>query len=204
MKISEVTEQFLLDLTLEQKVELICGGVEDSGESADVALVLGTVPEIAKERAAAASQLYRSGRVKYIVPSGGVEWNIGGEKISEARYMARILKDGGVPDEAIILEDEARTTKENMIYAALQINRKTKFYGDKKIIIVTSHYHMKRSVALARTFMPRFLKIFACPSYPETDKNEWVKKDKSIELLDTEIHLIKGLVDHGIAEDFDL
>lgn len=203
MKISCVTEQFLLDLTPEQKWDLICGGVKDDGETADIALLLGTTPEIARERALAAAQLYREGRVKYILTSGAVEWE-GGKTSSESVYMAHILKDSGVPDEAVIIENEARTTKENMIYAALQINRKTKFYGDKKIIMVTSHYHMKRSIALAKVFMPRFVRVFGYPSYPKEDKVEWLKNENNIKLLNTELHLIKGLVDHGITEDFDL
>ena len=61
MKISCVTEKFLLDLTPEQKWELVCGGgVKDSGERADIALLLGTVPKIAKERALAIGELCKS------------------------------------------------------------------------------------------------------------------------------------------------
>ncbi|MBQ8388715.1 MAG: YdcF family protein [Clostridia bacterium] len=205
MKYSSVTEKFLLELTPEQKWELICGGVRDDGESADVALLLGTRPEIAAERALAAAELYRQGRVKYIVPSGGVKWDVGnGEMQSEAEYMSAILIREGVPPSAIIIENEATTTKENMIYGALQINRKTKFYGDKRVIIVTSQSHMKRSIALAKTFLPRMVRVSAYPSFPAETREEWLKNEENLRLLDSFIHLTKGLVDHGIIEDEEL
>ena len=204
MKISDVSEKYLLDLSPEEKWNIVCGGVRDDGESADIALLLGTKPEIAKERALAAARLYREGRVKYIVPSGGVTWDINGEMLSEALYMERILLEKGVPSDAIILENEAKTTKENMIYGALQINRKTKFYGDQKIIIVTSHYHIKRSIALAKTFLPRMVKPYACPTPVCEGKSEWLKKAENVEFLNTELHLLWGLVHHGITEDMEI
>ena len=205
MKMSCVTEEFLLALTPEQKWEIICGGIKDDGESAEIAILLGSRPKYAKERALAAAQLYREGRVKYIVPSGGVEWDIGeGEMMTEAYYMKQILEDEGVPSEAIILENEATTTKENMIYAALRINRKTKFYGDKRIIIVTSVNHMKRSIALAKTFLPSMVEISAYPSYPEGTKEEWLKQEENIKLLNNGLHLMWGLVHNGIIDDFEL
>ena len=203
MKISEVTEEYLLSLTPQQKWNIVCSGVKDDGESAAVAILLGSRPQRAKERALAAAQLYREGRVKYIVPSGGVEWDVDGEMISEACYMKRILEAGGVPSDAIILENEARTTKENMIYSTLQLNRKTKFYGDKRVIIVTSQNHMKRSIALAKTFLPRFVSVSAYPSFPDEPKEEWLENEDNIKTLNNGLHLIWGLVHNGIVEDFE-
>ena len=205
MKISEVTEEFLLSLSPKQKFDIICGAIKDDGDSADIAILLGSRPTNAKERALAAAKLYRDGRVKYIVPSGGVEWDVGdGEMLSEALYMKRILEVEGVPSEAIILENEARTTKENMIYATLQINRRTKFYGDKRVIIVTSLCHMKRSIALANAFLPRMVTPSAYPSYPYESVEEWIENDKNVASLDGELHLIWGLVNHNIISDFEI
>ena len=203
-KISEVTETFLLSLTPKQKFDIVCGGIKDDGDSADIAILLGSIPNNAKERAKAAAKLYRDGRVKYILPSGGVEWDVGnGEMLSEALYMKRILESEGVPSDAIILENEARTTKENMIYASLQINRRTKFYGDKRVIIVTSFNHMKRSIALADTFLPRMVSASAYPSYPTDFGESWIEKEENLALLNNEIHLIWGLVNHKITNDFE-
>ena len=205
MKISQVSEEFLLALTPEQKCEIVCGGIRDDGKSAGYAILLGSRPIYARERALAAAQLYREGRVKYIVPSGGVDWECpDGVTRTEAVYMKEILMSEGVPEDAIILENEATTTKENMIYATLRINRKTKFYDDKRVIIVTSENHMKRSLALAKTFLPQILEISAYPSYPETPKEEWMHTQEGLRLMNNALHLTWGLVHNGIIDDFEI
>ena len=104
----------------------------------------------------------------------------------------------GVPEDAIVMENEATTTKENMIYGTLQMNRKTHFYSGKRVIIVTSEAHMKRSLALARAFLPRMVEISCYPSKTEGDCAEHQR------LYDSEIRLLKGLVDNGIIEDIDI
>ena len=202
MKLSSVDLNTLYGLSYEQKFDLICGGVHDDGAEGDVALLLGTKPEWVMERALAAAELYRQGRVRLIVPSGGVEWDTNGEMLSEAYHMKRILLQNGVPEEAILLENEATTTKENMIYGALQINRATKFYDSKRVIIVTSMNHMKRSLALAKSFLPSFVEISGYPAMQE--KEEYLKVESNRELLDNAIRLMKGLVEHGIVSDFEV
>lgn len=201
MRVSEVTEEQLLALTMEQKWNFVCGGIEDKGEVADFALLLGSRPCWSGPRAYAAAKLYREGRVKYIVPSGGVEWDTDGEMLSEANYMKRILMAEGVPEEAIIMENEATTTRENMIYGALQINRKTKFYQGKRVMIVTSINHMRRSLALAKTFLPRCVEISYYPSQADVG---YEQTSESSERLDSAIHLTWGLVHHGVVDDMEI
>lgn len=204
MKLSQVTNEQLAAMTVEQKWAFNCGGVRDEGRSAEVAILLGGAPVRAVERARGALQLWREGRVKYIVPSGGVKWEYEGETLSECELMTRILIEGGVPAEAIIPENEATTTKENMIYATLRINRKTGLRGFDHIIIVTSETHMKRSIALAKAFLPRKFTVSAYPSYPEGTREDWLADPTNLAILDKSIQLMKGLVDNGIVEDMEI
>ena len=204
MKLSELKEETLNALTDAQKWELICGDIRDDGASAPVALLLGTRPHMAIERALAAAELYRAGRVRYIVPSGGVEWEYEGETISEALFMARILKQEGVPEEAIILENEARTTKENMIYGTLQINRALRFDKIDHVIIVTSQVHMQRSIALAKAFLPRKVSVSAYPAMQSVTKEEWLRSEGNVKLLDSSLRLTKDLVDYRVIEDIEV
>jgi uncharacterized SAM-binding protein YcdF (DUF218 family) len=202
MKLSELTRKDIAAMPFAAKVEFICGSIVDDGMSAPVAILLGGNPGNSLPRALAAAELYRSGRVEYIIPSGGVEWEIDGEMISESRYMRRILIENGVPEDAIILEDEARTTKENMIYATLQINRNLHWDKVDHIIIVTSRSHMKRSIALAKAFLPRKLTVSAYPANHEAvvagmpeSEGKWIAK---------ELNLIKALVDNRLVEDMEI
>ena len=200
MKISNVGADKLLAMSVEQKWNFLCGEIKDEGQCADFALLLGTKPCWAKARALAAAKLYVEGRVQYVVPSGGVKWEVDGKMMSEANYMTQILLSEGVPQAAIILENEATTTRENMIYGSLQINRKTKFVM-KDVMIVTSINHMKRSYALAKTFLPRMARISYYPSQPDMPYEACLQDPY---LLDNSISLIKKLVDCHIIDDCEL
>ena len=203
MKFSQISKEQLASLTLEQKWNVNCGGISDDGKSGDVALLLGGAPIRAKERALAAAELYRQGRVRYIVPSGGVKWDVDGEIISECDYMTRILLSHGVPQEAIIEENEATTTKENMLYGAIRINRTLRLDHIEHVVIVTSVTHMKRSLALANALLPRKLSISAYPSYPEMSREEWLANPENQRTLTKVILLMKDLVDYRIVEDME-
>ena len=204
MKITEVKKETLMALSPREKYDFICGDICDNGMSAPVALLLGGNPNNARNRALAAAELYRAGRVPYIIPSGGVKWDIDGEMISESHFMKRILMENGVPEEAIILENQATTTVENMIFGTLQIYRKLKFKNAPHVIIVTSEAHMKRSMALAKAIMPRALTLSAYPAFHNAPTDEWFESEANLKALDTEVRLLKDLADSGFIEDFEI
>lgn len=151
MKQSEISKEQMQSLSYVQKWKISCDGVKDAGECAEVALLLGGGPPRAVERARAAATLYKEGRVKTIIPSGGVKWAYHGERISEAEIMKRTLLEKGVPEEAIV----------------------------DHVTIVTSVWHMKRSLALAKTFLPRTIKISGHPSYPNVDIDMWIEAEEN-------------------------
>ena len=66
MKLSQFPKDKLHTLTDAQISAIVYGDWEDDGGKADVALLLGGHPAVCAERANAAAQLYRSGRVSYI------------------------------------------------------------------------------------------------------------------------------------------
>lgn len=204
MKITEAKKETLMALSPREKYDFVCGDIRDDGMSAPVALLLGGNPNNARNRALAAAELYRAGRVPYIIPSGGVKWDIDGEMISESHFMKRILMENGVPEEAIILENQATTTVENMIFGTLQIYRKLKFKNAPHVIIVTSEAHMKRSMALAKAIMPRALTFSAYPAFHNAPTDEWFESEANLKALDTEVRLLKDLADSGFIEDFEV
>lgn len=194
----------LMALPYKEKYDFVCRGIADDGMSAPVALLLGGNPNNARNRALAAAELYLAGRVQHIIPSGGVKWDIDGEMISESHFMKRILTENGVPEEAIILENQATTTVENMIFGTLQIYRKLKFKNAPHVIIVTSEAHMKRSMALAKAIMPRALTFSAYPAFHNAPTDEWFESEANLKALDTEVRLLKDLADSGFIEDFEI
>ena len=201
MKLSQTKD--LSALTLEQMDAIIFSDCYDDGKSADVALVLGTRPENCVERAEKAAEVYSAGRVKYVIPSGGVEWDYDGGRISEANFMKGILVGRGVPESAIILENEATTTKENMLFGAVQINRALRFENVKSVCIVTCAIHMKRSKALAKWLLPRGLELSFAPSGTPEEKGDWRECEQAVRQVKNEISLMKGLIDRGMIDDIE-
>ena len=166
--------------------------------------MLGTHPQEAICRAHAAARLYHAGRVQYIVSSGGVEWEYNSETLTEAALMARVLLQDGVPESAIVLDNEAKTTKENMICGTLAMERALTFKQIEHVIIVTSHSHMQRSLALAKAFLPRKVSVSGFPYFPEESMEAWLRSEDNRRRLDHAIRLIKRLVDTNIVEDMEI
>ena len=206
MKFSKATIEECLALPPEKIGEIVFGDLCDSGDSADVAMLLGTEPKVATERAEEAALLYLEGRVKYIVASGGVEWECAdNKKMSEAYFMRDILLAHGVPDKAIIIENEATTTKENMIYGTLQINRRLGIGNVKSVCIVTSANHLRRGIALAELLLPRSFKIVGVPARNSkvTRTNWFCDKEKTDSVL-RQGYLLKVLAEEGLMEDIEI
>ncbi len=93
-------------------------------------------------------QLYKMGKVKYFLISGGSGKVINPQKDdSEAEELASVLRLAGVPDSVIVLEEKSRNTHENALFSAQVL--KQRFPG-KSYLLVTSAFHMRRSVGCFR------------------------------------------------------
>jgi len=97
-------------------------------------------------RAAAAASLYRAGLAPAIIFSGASE---DPNSISSAALMARDAMALGVPREAILLEESARTTEDNARFVREMMRVKS----FSSALLVTSGYHERRAAAtFARAF----------------------------------------------------
>ena len=95
--------------------------------------------ETAVVRVDTAIKLYQAHRAPKVVLSGGA---LEGD-VSEARGMAFLMKQQGVPEDALLLENSSRTTYEN----AMLTEEELKEHGFGKILLVTSALHMPRAMA---------------------------------------------------------
>ena len=202
MKLSMTDKKLFFNLTDKQKAQIVLGNYRDDGKNAEVAILLGA-GETGQmyERVAAASKLYHSGRVGHIVVTG---YMAEGQNVNQAEFMAEELKKQGVPDEAIILEKEAQTTKENMMYASIVINRVLRMTRVKRVIIVTSFWHLRRSVALAKLLLPRHMEVSGYAAYPEGFSGEnWHKSEELRKWFESELNLLKDLVNKNLMQDIE-
>lgn len=93
-------------------------------------------------RVKAATKAYREGYSDVIVACGGTTE---GHHISEAEVMQALLLEEGVPKDKILLENKSTITIENMRFAA-QVLGGAK---GRRVLVVTSDYHVRRSVLTA-------------------------------------------------------
>jgi uncharacterized SAM-binding protein YcdF (DUF218 family) len=105
-----------------------------------------------------AARLYRASKAPIIIPTGC------GEKES----TVPLLLDFGVPDSAILVEDKARNTEENARFVEKILEPRNTQNTRKKILLVTSAWHMRRSVLMYRKYAPGLEIIPAATDYEAT------------------------------------
>ena len=89
-----------------------------------------------------AARLHAGGRIDRVVVTGGV----GRHPPSEAEVMARILREEGVPKDAVVLEDEAESTWDSArLVAAIAAKE-----GVSGVLVVTDPLHCVRTAAAFR------------------------------------------------------
>lgn len=135
-------------------------------------------------RVKAAARAYRDGYSQIIVACGGTTE---GHHISEAEVMEKLLLEEGVPKTAILLENKSQITIENMRFAA-QVLGGAK---GRRVLVVTSDYHVRRSVLTAMRAGFRAKGYAAVLEHDES----WQEK-KSKELAYT-VDMLLGWQDEG-------
>jgi uncharacterized SAM-binding protein YcdF (DUF218 family) len=125
----------------------------DYAAASDVIIVLGcpsyegnvvstTFSACVRARARHAARLYHRGLASHVIPTGGFT----GPPPSEAGAMASVLRADGVPADAILLEEQARDTVQNIKHSRAIMQH----HGWRTAILVTEPHHIKRAALIAR------------------------------------------------------
>jgi uncharacterized SAM-binding protein YcdF (DUF218 family) len=123
-------------------------GNRDAARPADAIVVLGAAQyagrpsPVLTARLDHAIALYRSNVAPRLIVTGG---KANGDITSEAETSARYARQHGVPGSAIILEDESRSTTEQM-HAVARIARSRQLH---RVILVSDRFHMLRLLLTA-------------------------------------------------------
>ncbi len=121
----------------------------DSSQSVDVGIILGSSmwgdspsPSL-RERLDYGLKQYHAGKFDRIIVSGGLDQP--DFQYTEAEGMRQYLLDHGVSDEAIIMENEATSTFENLLFSQHIMKKR----GWNSAVIITHTYHGMRSLEIA-------------------------------------------------------
>ena len=128
----------------------------DSGPAqANVMVVLGGGSSERPERAA---ELFKEHAAPRIIVSGR----------GDCEINRQLLIEDGVPAEAITLETQSRTTRENA-ELTVKLLRQQK---PGRVILVTSWYHSRRALESFRHYAPE-ITFYSRPSYVDYARADW-------------------------------
>jgi uncharacterized SAM-binding protein YcdF (DUF218 family)/glycosyltransferase involved in cell wall biosynthesis len=116
-------------------IVVFAGGVGESGEAG------GGYQERVKQ----AVDLYRAGYAPRMIFSSGFVF-----AFQEAEVMRGLAVANGVPAEAIVLETQARNTKENVTLSHSLLAQR----GWRRILLVSSPFHMRRATMVWKKLAP--------------------------------------------------
>lgn len=102
-------------------------------------------------------RLLRAGRAPTLLLSGGVISFLTGSTMSEADRLAHLATEYGVAPEQLLLESRSRNTYENGLFSTGLLQER----GLRRILLVTSASHMRRSVSV---FSRHDLEVIAAPT----------------------------------------
>lgn len=167
----------------------------DEPEACDVILIPGASRAEITERAA---ELYKAGYAPYVMPSGKYSIKRGhfahknvvnprydGHYETEFDFMKFVLMENGVPESAILKEDQATHTMENAIYSALAL--KDLGIEVKRAIISCQALHARRSYMSYACYLPG-VELFMVPTDTQgITKDNWMETERGLKTVLSEL-----------------
>ncbi len=169
--------------------------MEDAPQVCDVILIPGTSHHEITEKAA---ELYRNGYAPYVLPSGKFSSSLGrfaSERITEPKYYGaydtdfdyckHILMMNGVPEKAILCEQESTNTMENAINSAGVLKKAG--IEVKRAILCCQAFHARRAfMSYASHFGDA--ELLVCPTATQgIHRDSWHLSDKSYRKVMSEL-----------------
>lgn len=201
MWVSEITEE---NLTNDIVDKVLFEGMKDTGEDVDCIIVLGSI-KAATYRVPVAANAYNAGRANKVMLCGGVLREFSEGKMMEAQHMKNKALQLGISETDIILENTSQNTVENIPGAMLELQRAFWLNRVSKVLLVTTTYHMRRSLAIARYLFPEHIEIIPCPADDEnTRRDNWMNTSEGIERAKGEVLNILRCVENRVIPDFEI
>ena len=161
--------------------------VEDEPQKSDVILIPGASHP---EHALKAAEMYHQGMAEYLLPSGRYSVKLGHFKgVPEAfrqdypddyetewAYLRTVLMKAGVPERAILREDQATYTWENAQYSRKVCD--SMGLEVKRAILCCRAFHARRALMYYHAAFPD-ANILVCPaSVPGESRDDWFTNEK--------------------------
>lgn len=161
--------------------------VEDQPQKADVIFLPGSRKV---EHAIRAAELYKAGYAPYVLPSGRFTIARGyflelpeplrseypGQFETEWHFLKAVLMKHGVPEEAILREDQATYTWENAQFSRDVLAQQG--IPVRTAILACHAFHARRALLYYQAAMPE-VRFLVCPAQtPGYTRNDWYLTEK--------------------------
>ena len=201
MLVSKITEE---NLTTEVIDRLLFQDLEDTGDKADCIIVLGSL-KASKYRVPVAVDAYKAGRANKLVLCGGKLREFSTGRCSEAEHMHNTALALGASAKDVIIENASLNTVENVLFAMIALQRTFGLNNIHRVLLVTTAYHMRRSLEIVRYLFPKHIAIIPLPANDtNTRQDNWMNTHAGITRAKSEAIKIVRYVQDGIIPDFEI
>lgn len=201
MWVSKITKENLTNDVIDR---LLFEGLHDNGVSVDCIIVLGS-KKAAKYRVPVAAEAFFAGRSEKLMLCGGKTRDFSGESMTEAENMYQKAVELGVPEASIIVEKNSQNTIENILCSLLELQRSMWLNQIKSVLLVTTTYHMRRSLHTAKYLYPSHISVYPCPADDTTTKRDnWMNTPEGIDRANKEAWNLVRCVNNGVIPDFEI
>ena len=201
MLVSKITEE---NLTTEVIDRLLFQDLEDTGDKADCIIVLGSL-KASKYRVPVAVDAYKAGRANKLVLCGGKLREFSTGRCSEAEHMHNTALALGASAKDVIIENASLNTVENILFAMIALQRTFGLNNIHRVLLVTTAYHMRRSLEIVRYLFPKHIAIIPLPANDtNTRQDNWMNTHAGITRAKSEAIKIVRYVQDGIIPDFEI
>lgn len=136
---------------------------------------------------------------------GGKMRNFSSGSMTEAENMQEKALELGVPKSSIIIENNSQSTIENILGSLWELQRCMWLNKVKGVLLVTTTYHMRRSLHIARYLFPAHINVYPCPADDTTTTRiNWMNTSEGRERAKAEALNIIRYVYDGVIPDFEI
>lgn len=156
-------------------------------------------------RVPVAAELYKSNKIKKVLLCGGTARNTEQGITTEAQMMKKRAEELEIPNYDILIEEISMTTKENILCALLPLEREFTLSKIQNIILITTNYHMRRSLLMAQTYLPSWINVISCPADDlNTKRDNWWLTEAGWQRATDEVLKIICYIKDGSIPDFTI
>lgn len=181
--------------------KLLFEGLEYGGERADIIMVLGS-RKACEYRVPPAAKLLEQGAADKLLFCGGRVQRTKFGEMAEYRSMLAAAQQLDLPMEAICTEERSMNTAENFKFSREILARQIPRGGS--VILVTTAYHMRRAIMLARRILPEYRFIPATADCGSTRRSNWQLTEKGIRTAHAEAEKLAEYARKGYIENIEI